>query len=297
VTLCRTRLAAVLAIAQLVQTTTASAAAVGMPRGFEAPGPLAVTDSGTLYVASGSQLYKLSGRRFEAFARASSEIQSAVAVANGTVYLGEANVLQAVSPSGAVTTVAHMAVAGLGLSRQRALYVVTDREVGHFDGDELKTLVRAAQFKGLSGVPPLGSLDFGNVDADGAGDLYISGTGDGYNLYELTKTGHARFVSPFRGANGKAAPLSIGPDGVVYGEWQNAIYQVDGGGISLLQGFSGGTVPKYHGTFLPAFIASSGVIGSPLDADADGANGFSMDSAIIAVYPKHRVVPLWARSS
>jgi hypothetical protein len=41
------------------------------------------------------------------------------------------------------------------------------------------------------------------VDADGAGDLYISGTGDGYSLYELTKTGHARFVSPFRGANGK----------------------------------------------------------------------------------------------
>ncbi len=115
--------------------------------------------------------------------------------------------LQAVSPSGAVTTVAHMAVAGLGLSRQRALYVVTDSEVGHFDGDELKTLVRAAQFKGLSGVPPLGSLDFGNVDADGAGDLYISGTGDGYNLYELTKTGHARFVSPFRGANGKRRSL------------------------------------------------------------------------------------------
>ena len=56
-------------------------------------------------------------------------------------------------------------------------------------------------------------------------------------------------------------------------------------------------MPKYHGTFLPAFIASSGVIGSPLYADADGANGFSMDSAIIAVYPKHRVVPLWARSS
>ena len=90
----RTLLAAVLAIAQLVQTTTASAAAVGMPRGFEAPGPLAVTESGTLYVASGSQLYKLSGRRFEAFARAASEIQSAVAVANGTVYLGESNVLQ-----------------------------------------------------------------------------------------------------------------------------------------------------------------------------------------------------------
>jgi hypothetical protein len=81
------------------------------------------------------------------------------------------------------------------------------------------------------------------------------------------------------------------------GEWQNAIYQVDGGGISLLQGFSGGTVPKYHGTFLPAFIASSGVIGSPLYADADGGNGFSMDSAIIAVYPKHRVLSLWARSS
>ena len=48
--------------------------------------------------------------------------------------------LQAVSPSGTVTTVAQLAVAGLGLSRHRALYVVTDNEVGHFVGDELGPL-------------------------------------------------------------------------------------------------------------------------------------------------------------
>jgi hypothetical protein len=56
-------------------------------------------------------------------------------------------------------------------------------------------------------------------------------------------------------------------------------------------------VPNYDGTFLPAFIAASGATGAPLYADADGGNGFSMDNAIIAIYSKHRVVPLWAQSS
>ena len=288
--------AVVLAIAPFVQTITASAASLSVPADFGAPGPLAVTRSGTLYVASGSQLYKLSGRHLEAVARASHEIQSAVAVANGTIYLGEASALQAVSPNGAVTTVAQVAVAGLGFGPHGTLDVVTDNALERLVGDKLEPVARAAQFHGLRGVP-VGGLDFGNVAADGAGDLYISASGIGFNLYELTRTGHARFISPFRGANGKPAPLTIGPDGVVFGEWQNAIYQADGDGISAFQGFSGGTVPDYHGTFLPAFIAASRVSGSPLYADADGGNGFSMDSAIIAIYPKHRIVSLWTRSS
>jgi len=241
------------------------------------------------------ELYKLNGRRLEAIARTPQEILSAVAVANGTIYLGEANALQAVSPIGVVTTVAHLSVGGLGLGPHGTLYVVTDNAVERFVGNELKPVARAAQFNGLPRVP-VGGLELGSVDADGAGDLYISASGIGYSLYELTRTGHARFVSPFRGANGKPAPLSIGPGGVVYGEWQNAVFEADGAGISLFQGFSGGTVPNYGGAFLPAFIAASGVTGAPLYADADGGNGFSMDSAIIAIYPKHRVVSLWARS-
>ncbi len=95
--------------------------------------------------------------------------------------------------------------------------MVTDNAVERFVGNELKPVARAAQFNGLRGVPVSG-LELGSADADGAGDLYISASGIGYSLYELTRTGHARFVSPFRGANGKPAPLSIGPGGVVYGE-------------------------------------------------------------------------------
>lgn len=163
-------------------------------------------------------------------------------------------------------------------------------------GNELKPVVRAAQFNGLKGVP-VGGLELGSLDADGAGELYISASGIGYDLYEVTRTGRARFISPFRGANGKPAALSIGPDGLVYGEWQNSVYDADGGGISLFQRFLGGTVPNYDGAFLPAFIAASGATRAPLYADADGGNGFSMDSAIIAIYPKHRVVPLWEQNS
>jgi hypothetical protein len=275
---------------------TASATTVIAPAGFGAPGPLAATGNGILYVASGSELYKLTGRRLDVAARAPQEILSAVAVANGTIYLGEATALQAVSPFGAVTTVARLSVGGLGLGPHKALYVVTGNAVERLVGNKLKPVARASQFDGLQGVPVAG-LSLGSVDADGAGDLYISASGIGYDLYELTRTGHPRFVSPFRGANGKPAPLTIGPGGIVYGEWQNSIYEADGGGISLFQLFSGGTVPDYGGTFLPAFIAASGATGAPLYADADGGNGFSMDSAIVAIYPKHRVLPLWAQDN
>lgn len=266
------------------------------PPGFGAPGPLAVTATGILYVASGSELYKQSGRRLEAVARASHRISSAVAVADGTIYLGEADALQAVSPTGAVTTVAPVAVGGLGLSAHKVLYVATGTTIDRLVGGVLEPIVRASKFNGLPGVG-VGGLDLGNVAGDGAGDLYISASGIGFDLYELTSTGHARFVSGFRGANGKPAPLSIGPDGVIYGEWQNAIYQADGRGISLFEDFPTGKVRDYDGAFLPAFIVCSGGRGAPLYADADGGNGFSMDSAIIAIYRNHRIALLWSRPS
>ncbi len=81
---------------------TVLATTVSAPAGFGAPGPLAVSEGGILYVASDLELYKLNGRRLEAIARAPQEILSAVAVANGTMYLGEADALQAVSPIGVV---------------------------------------------------------------------------------------------------------------------------------------------------------------------------------------------------
>lgn len=211
-------------------------------------------------------------KTFHAAARAPEYIDSAVAVANGTaVYLGEAHPLQAVSASGTLSTLGRFSVGGLGLGPHRALYVISHNEVERLAGRDLGPVVSAARFKRLRNVPPLGSLQLGSVDADGKGDLYISAMGIGYDLYELTRSGQARFVSPFRGANGKPAPLSAGPGGVVYGEWQNAIYQARGNGISLFQGFSDGTVPGYGGTFLPAFIAASGTPKAPLYADADGA--------------------------
>jgi len=247
-------------------------------------------------VASGSELYKMSGSRLEPFARASTAIGSAVAVANGTIYLGEATRLQAVSESGAVTTVARVQVGGMGLGPKGVLYVVIGNDIEQLVDQRFAVVATAAQFKGLPGVP-VGGLGLGSVTADGAGDLYISASGIGFNLYELTKSGRARYISGFRGANGKTAPLSVGPHGVVYGEWQNAIYQADGGGISLYLDFTARTVSDIGGTFLPAFIAAPATTGSPLYAVADGENGWSADSAIVAIYPGHRVTTLWRSAS
>ena len=293
----RTLLAAVLAIAQLVQTTTASAAAVAMPRGFEAPGPLAVTETGTLYVASGSQLYKLSGRRFEAFARACfsnperSRCSQRHRLPGGgkraAGRLAERNGHDG-SAAGRGRPGAQPAKGSLRGDRQRGRALRRRR-----------AQARCPRWRSSRACRECRRLE---VLVWETWTQTAPATSTSVALETATASTSSRrrampALSARSGGRRQAAPLSIGPDGVVYGEWQNAIYQVDGGGISLLQGFSGGTVPKYHGTFLPAFIASSGVIGSPLYADADGGNGFSMDSAIIAVYPKHRVVSLWARLS
>jgi hypothetical protein len=264
-----------LSVASLPPVSTAQASSVSVPSTFGLPGPLAETVNGTLYVASGAELYKLVGARLEPFVRASGQIGSAVATETGTVYLGETFGLQAVSPRGTIN-------------------VVVNNEIERLVDDKFSLVVNATRFKGLRDVPSLGGLELGNVAADGAGDLYISAAGDGYDLYELTKAGTARFVSPFRGANGKPAPLSVGPDGVVYGEWQTGIDEMNGGGISAYQDFSTGSVSQISGVFLPAFIAASAKNGYPLYTDAIGEDGFSNYSAIIAIEPNHRVVTLWS---
>lgn len=265
------------------------------PRSFGTPGPLAVAPNGALYVASGRELYEMRDERLVPFVSAHRTILSTVAGDGGTVYLGESDALQSVSPSGVVATVARVGVGGLGSGPSGAIYVVVNNAIERLAGHKLVLVAKAAKFNGLSGVPTAvgGELGLGSVVADGKGDLYVSGEGVGFNLYELTATGKARFVSPFRGANGKPAPLSVGPQGVVYGEWQNAIYEADGGGILPYQGFQMGTVPEVTGVFLPAFIAASTHVGSPLYADSTGGNGFG-GSGIIAIYRNHHIVTLWS---
>jgi hypothetical protein len=278
----------------------ASATSIVVPKGFD-PGPLAVTSNGTLFIASGSNLYEVEGTHLRQFARAAQQIDFAIAGPAGAVYLGEPSEVQAVSQESALSTVVHAEIAGLGSAPNGAIYVVTSNIVGGV-GDEIEQLVndklvlvaKSTAFVGAKWVSSRG-IELGNVAADGEDDLYVSGIGEnGYSLYELTKSGQPRFVSQSRGANGKAAPLSIGPDGAIFGEWQQLLYRASGGGISDYADFGDFKTAPLRG-FLPAFVSSSTKVGSPLYADSTSGNGWG-GADIVAIYPNHRTVVLWSAS-
>lgn len=257
------------------------------------PGPIAVSPSGMLYVASGSTVYKQTSDGFERFAGASGAINSSIVSPAGVLYLGENSRLQAVSPVGVVTTVAHLSVSGLALGPSNSFYVAANDDVFRFAEGKFTIVATPGDFSHLEGVPAAGHLGFGDIAADGTGDLYVSAMGIGYNLYEISHDGHASFVSPFRGGNGKPAVLTSAPNGDVYGAWQTRIYSADGGGITRYDTFKQGSVGDIGGTFLPAFIPASPRIGGPIYADADGENGFAAKSAIIAIYPDKRIATIW----
>jgi hypothetical protein len=173
--------AAFFVVISLVGGGSASAK-LSAPRSFGTPGPLAVTPNGVLYVASGQELYKLVDERLVPFVSAGQTIDSTVAGDGGTIYLGGSDALQSVSPDGAVTTVARLAVGGLGSGPSGAIYVVVNNDIERLVGDKLILVVKATKFDGLSGVPtPVGAeLGLGTVVGDGKGDLYVSGEGVGF---------------------------------------------------------------------------------------------------------------------
>jgi hypothetical protein len=137
-----------------------------------------VTPAGTLYVASGQDLYRLTGSRLAPFATVGETIESAVAGANGAIYLGGNRALMSVSPDGKVATIANLQVAGLGSGPTGTIYVVTNSAITRLVGRSLQVVANAARFDGLLGVPSVHGavLGLGNVAADGKGDLYVSGS-------------------------------------------------------------------------------------------------------------------------
>ena len=275
-------------------TAPIAATAFGPSVELTTPGPMAVTPSGTLYVASGRELFRLSGRRFVPVARVARVIRSATAASDGSIFVGEVGLLQRVMPDGSVGTVAHMNVSGLGRGPHGTIYAVTNASVSRVMGRHVVAVVRASQFAGLSHVPTeVKFFDFANVAVDGSGYTYVTAMGVGFSLFEVTPGGLARYVGPARSGGGAPSALTDWSHGRVYFGVQNAILWVKNGRVGGFQTFSSGAVKGFNGAFAPSYLAASATPGGPLYADAVG-NGFSNDTGIIAIYPDHRLVTLWA---
>ncbi len=271
------------------------AVAVGGATGFAHPGPLAEAPTGRLYVASGRALFEWRGREPVVIARGASRIESVVVATDGSIYLGEQNLLQRVAPSGQVSTVARIQVTGLGRGLRGSIYVVSDAAVSRLDGHQLVPVVRRSQFKGITQVPlQLSVLDFANVAFDAHDNIYVTASGVGFGLFEVTSSGRARYVGPARSGGGSPASLTEGAGGRIYLGVQNSVLAVDEGRISVFRSFPVGAVKGISGAFAPRYVAASMSPGSPVYADASGGNGFSNDSAIVAIYPDGRVVTMWA---
>lgn len=261
------------------------------------PGPMAVTPAGTLYVASGREMYRFNGGAFTPVARSARPIESMASSRSGFIYLGEGNLLQVLTPTGTVTTVTHTQVSGLGNGPGGDIMVVSYSGVARLVGRHLVRVVRASQFAGLKGAPKdVGAFNFGNVAVNGSGDIFLSALGVGWSLYEVSRAGRARYVGVARGAGGIPSPLVESQGGHVFLGVQNSIETVKGLKILGFQSFSLGSVPCVNGTFAPAYLAASSESAGPIYADTVKGQGWSSNSAVIAVYPDHRVVTLWVHN-
>ena len=280
-----------LALAGLPATASGNSAAFGQP------GPLAVSRTGQVYVASGRELYRLNGDRPVPVAKAAGTIECVVASDSGAIYLGERDQLQKVSPTGHVSVVTRAHVTGLGRGPQGSTYVVTNAAVSRLVNQQLVPVVRRSQFVGVSHVPTqISALTFANVALDAHGNTYITASGIGFSLFEVTRSGNVRYIGPAR-AGGSPASMTEGPGGRVYIGVQNSILTADAGHLGGFRSFAAGAVKGLTGALAPRYIAASTAPGSPLYADADGQNGFSNDAAIVRINSDHRVVTLWSHAA
>jgi hypothetical protein len=175
------------------------ATALGKLAAFGQPGPLAVTRTGQVYVTSGRELYRLNGDRPVPVAQAAGTIECVVASDSGAIYLGERDQLQKVSPTGHVSVVTRAHVTGLGRGPQGSTYVVTDAAVSRLVNQQLVPVVRRSQFVGVSHVPTqISALTFANVALDAHGNIYITASGVGFSLFEVTRSGNVRYIGPAR---------------------------------------------------------------------------------------------------
>ncbi len=299
---------------------------------LQRPGALAISPTGTLYVADDAtnRVLRLepdgrfvvvagTGRlgHVETGPAAASRLQRLGQLAfapNGTLYLSDGRYVQAVSSSGTLTTVAgdgrpaQLAdqisngaparraglpqVTGLTVGPAGMLYLSTGTQILRLHDGRLFVVADRRRFAGLPRSTLRGEgLILGNLAFDARGDLYVSVSGVGFALYELSTSGRARYVGPLRRGGGNTSSLAAAPGGTVVADWQNSIVRIAGARIEGLVSFSRGTAPGVKETFLPndLAVAPNGAI----VADADGENGWSTTSAIVELEPHRHVVTLW----
>lgn len=299
---------------------------------LERPGALAMSPAGQLYVADDATNRILRRRADGRFAVVAGNGQlghvgAGLAVAsplgrpgslafasNGALYVADGRYVQAISPAGALSTVAgdggptqlNARISSGTLARRAALpqvggltvspagvpYFSTGSQILRLSGGRLFVVADRRRFAGLPRSTLHGEgLILGDLAFDAKGDLYVSVSGVGFGLYELSATGTARYVGPLRRGGGNTAALAAAPGGAVVADWQNSLVRIVGTRIEHLAIFERGGAPAVKEAFLPNDLAVAP--NGSIVADADGGNGWSSTSAIVELGTRRHVTTLW----
>lgn len=296
------------------------------------PTQLAVSPSGHLFIGDiglDRVVERLTTGRFDVFAGTGhqgfagdggpaknaefSAIGDMVFAPNGSLYIADANRIREVTPRGTILT-----VAGDGASSYRSIANGTPAVTSPIGapsgltmgpGGDLYFTARNNQILRLNSDGTLSvmwsSNTFNNICGASyqalpaklafirSGDLYVA-MGGPWELVEVNKSGDLHCLGPLRGAGGVAPALARGPGGVLYGDTQNALVQINGSRFTDFHTFLKHKVPRVRFTFAPGDIAvgPNGTIYS----DTIANNGWSGTTAVIAITPNRHVVTLWAKN-
>lgn len=269
--------------------------------------------NGTFAVVAGSGHHGYSGDGGPAVDAELDSIGEMTFASNGTLYFADRNRIRSVSPSGRIKTVVGNgssspkgvangtpalqafvgSVSGLTFGPDDDLYFAGGNNpvIRLTAQGRIRVIASGREFANLCGILQLYPAE---LAFDRSGDLYVS-TGNSFQLTELPKGArHAVCISGLRRAGGSPGALTTGPNGTVFGSWQNRIVQIKGSKVETYLSFSLNEIPRVNGAFWPddIAIAPNGTIFS----DCQAGNGASGTTAIIAISPNRHVTTLWART-
>ena len=292
--------------------TLAPAANVLVPK---TPRALAVGPNGDLYIADDGRNQILERSRAGNFTVVATGLNRPGGMAfapDGTLYLADSGSdrVRAVSPGGAVSTVAGNGRFGWVESRMPALrasipepadvklapggalMIAADREVLRLSGDMLTRIAGSRRYDGIYGIggpATRAAVDSPNGLAfDRAGNLFLAGFAT-KALLLITTGGTMKLVSDAFYPRGDGG-LVTAPDGTVLGMETTRLVRVSSSGIRTIVDFQRRTVGGIR-NFLPNGIADAN--NGDVYLDTDNGNGWVDRTALIVVHPNGGIRVLW----
>lgn len=239
----------------------------GTVQALGSAGPLAVNATGSLFVVDAARhevLVRLTNGAFRVVAgdgtggflgdggpAIKAELSDVADIAfgpNGDLYLADGNRVRVVDRQGIISTVAGDGSSGrpvssgtparsasLGpvgsvtVSPTGLLYLSTASQLMMLgSNDELHAITAMGQTLNspYAGSAPLNS--FGQIAADGQGDIYASSLNLGWSVYRITPDRRATYLGSARGSGGTLADVQVGPGGSGFAADGGTVVQAEG---------------------------------------------------------------------